>query len=354
MIDNIWWEQVGSSRLLLSKIVTNLRNGCSFVLHLHSPLPWPLAFEQCLLRQSFPYRENRQYHQETVCDDSPPEEFLMERYCTTRFAAGYWPSLSVGEYLCTDPEQLIHECILHIHGIRSVKQLKRWCTLVADYGKWAKKLPTSAIFILEYEGSANISTALPVISYDIRSYDCHLFCLEAAYKISGSEWFRQYTAELALQLGNNDPECCAALISDKNVPLAKDPIASVPKLLKNTNRSSGIPFEVPHAAQIKSCVWKAQVIMFFPEIEQRRNAIIAHYEDALASYLPINNSNNETIYTTAELELGNIYFLMTHHPNQFDSSDIASISFYRRIRNDLAHLDPLNYADLQRLMKQRQ
>ena len=99
-----------------------------------------------------------------------------------------------------------------------------------------------------------------------------------------------------------------------------------------------------------SAVWRAQVVLLFPVLERRRFDFIAKYETPLLRCLPIINSNGDQITEPFDLEIGALYYAVTHTGYAFVPQEVEEIRLCRRIRNLLAHNQPASYADVREVL----
>lgn len=342
MMDKIWWEQVGCGRGYVQQISDYIRTGTSFILQLRDPLPWPESFEQCLLSATTPYRTQHQYRVEDAPEQEEPGAFLMEGHTSPNFRLAHWPDDPVGRYLCTDPALEIHESIFRIRGIHTREQLNRWSRFVREYERHAEQLPVKAMFWLEYDGP-DAEEQLPVISFQIRSYNCHVFCLEASSLIRGEEWQKSYAAELALHISRGVPEICAALLSNGE-KLISSPVSYSQQVLRRFQPT------VPGDG-IESAIWRAQITLCFPELERQRTKLVRTREKLLRAKMPQINQYGERISSPFSLEIGELCH-MSGQAELFTAEERSYLSFLRTIRNELAHLTPLTLKSIQKLFSQ--
>ncbi|MBQ8647314.1 MAG: hypothetical protein IJ484_04140, partial [Oscillospiraceae bacterium] len=246
----IWWEQVGSSVVLLRRIRRSLGADHSLVLHTAGRLPWRQRFAQRLRLEVGQYGGGRSLTPHPAGECTDPGEYLMGAYCSAKERQGWFPSQSSAKYLVSLPGQLLHQELVWVEDIRTPAALQRWVEFVREYEKAARAadLDRRALFLLEYSGPARETPGLDAVRYALGEYDCHVFCLEAAGELEGPDWLRQYMAELALRLGGSDPERCAALLAAGPV-LASDPLATAARLPD--------PMEQEDAV---SAVWRAQIV----------------------------------------------------------------------------------------------
>lgn len=199
-----------------------------------------------------------------------------------------------------------------------------------------------AVFIVEYDGPQTELPGVEKIVYTVENYDCRVFCLETAAARNNTD-MHTYQAELALSLGNDDPQLCSALI-ELGEKLLNDPV----KATTATPDILGLEQRMEQA--IVSAAWKAAIVLLFPILEQYRMNFVTKYKAALAKHLPISNSNGDRVNDPFDLEVGSLCYIVTSAGKEFQSEEVEALKLCRKVRNLLAHNKVVPYEDVRKIM----
>jgi hypothetical protein len=98
-----------------------------------------------------------------------------------------------------------------------------------------------------------------------------------------------------------------------------------------------------HEQEIQRRVWQAQLSVLFPAIEELRLALIEHLGPVLT--VPFTMEQGYVIHDRLDLEIGHIYYQMRSLP-QADSELYNGVYQLRKLRNILAHMDPIPKSEI--------
>ena len=180
------------------------------------------------------------------------------------------------------------------------------------------------------------------MSYDdsIQDFDMLMLCMTILSEQNCSIQQKQYIAETAAALAEDDVETAGRLAEYKG----SLPVNTL-NITKKIFREHGISCE-DIETRVKKALWKAQVKVLFPIIEQFRSRFISENIDILKKY-PLNIYKTHSIF---ELEIGQLYHLC--YSNQILSGkELKVLEKVRNARNSLAHLDVVPYNDVSYLME---
>lgn len=90
-------------------------------------------------------------------------------------------------------------------------------------------------------------------------------------------------------------------------------------------------------------VWRAQLHIVFPWLEEVRLLVVERYRGRLAPALPLQTPYGTTIVTPEDLEFGALVYLLR---NQIDRRSVMMLARLGDIRNSLAHREPVEAAPL--------
>lgn len=199
-----------------------------------------------------------------------------------------------------------------------------------------------AVFIVEYDGPQTELPGVEKIVYTVENYDCRVFCLETAAARNNTD-MHTYQAELALSIGDGDPELCDALL-DLGDKLLNDPVKAT------TDLYDMLGLEERAEQSIISAAWKAAIILLFPILEQHRMDFVTKHKVVLSRHLPISNSNGDRVTDPFDLEVGSLCYIVTSAGKDFHSDEVDDLRLCRKVRNLLAHNKVVPYADVRRLL----
>ena len=345
---SIWWGQIGNSLRLLRKVTNNLKDCRSAVLQVPKAFPWRQDFYEAVDIRRAEFCGERRLVRLPWVDGIEPGELVLDELCSSKVRADYWPGQSYAEYLGSNGDILLCDYYVWITGIQDKGDLARWAAFISQYEYHAELLDHHAVFILEYTGVPADISGIEKIVYTVESYDCRVFCLEAAATLANSE-LRAYQAELALCIGGDNPEFCAALLMAGDAFLC-DPVKTTMGLASEGTSSDGTPFACMTEVQISSAAWEAEIILLFPILERFRMDFVTKHQLELVRHLPITNSNGDQITDPFDLEIGSIYYIVSSMSKAFTADDIEDIQLCRKIRNLLAHNRPVPYVDVKRIL----
>ena len=60
---------------------------------------------------------------------------------------------------------------------------------------------------------------------------------------------------------------------------------------------------------VETAVWKAQIKLVFPELEDFRRNLVQKYSDKIKNYLPITSSSGERIDKPSDVEIGQLFYI---------------------------------------------
>ena len=348
---SIWWGQIGNSLRLLTKVTNNLRDCQSAVLQVPKNLPWRQDFYEAIDIRRSAFSGERRLVRLTWQDGGDPGEFVLAELCSNRVRADYWPGQTYAQYLGSKSELLMNDYYVWVTGIHSKADVSRWGEFVSQYHHIAKHLDSSAVFILEYDGVNTDVPGMEKIVYAVENYDCRVFSLEAAAALGNTE-LRNYQAELALSICDNNPElCCALLLA--GAKLLHNPVQTAVEIASNLFSSDGFPFEVFDEQQIQSAAWEAAIVLLFPVLERYRMSFISKNETELTRHLPISNSNGDRVTDPRDLEIGALYYIVSSASKVFTATDVDAIRLCRKVRNLLAHNKVPSYEDVVALLAKK-
>lgn len=344
----VWWGQIGNSLRLLAKVTDNLRDCRSAVLRVPERLPWRQDFYEAIDVRRSAFSGERRLMRLQWEADADPGEFILDELCSRRVRADYWPGQTYAAYLGSREDILLNDYYVWVTGVHSKTDIVRWAEFISQYGQAARRLENRAVYVIEYDGPPVELSGVENIGYTVENYDCRVFCLETAAALDNAA-VRAYQAEMALCIGQNDPELCDALLREGD-SLLLDPVGTARSCIAGGTSSEGRPFAEQTEQQISSAAWKAAIVLLFPVLEQFRLDFVVENQELLEKHLPISNSNGDRVTDPFDLEIGAICYIVAASDQSFSEETRKNIRLCRRARNQLAHNKPLPYEDVQKLI----
>ena len=347
--DKIWWEHIGKSVRLIRDINHLLVDHQSFILNAPNGFPWDTTFEETVRKAVQTISPDRMMRI-VYPGDTHPDTFCFSEFCPEDVATSYWPSMSKTAFLCENQTLPFHRSFIWIRGVQTADAIKKWNTFISSYNKDARKkeIPDTAIFIVEIQGTHRVKTPLPVLLYEVQDSDCRIFGLEIlSEKISSGhnskadvnlQQFASYLAELAVQIGNNDPELCDRLLENAESMLLQP--------VETTREVVGLYGKRLDDHLIESAVWKAQIKEFFPLLERHRLDIIGQYSAEISIHLPIQDVYGDVISDPEDLEFRHLLNFYFEGWIPFSKEEKDKIVSYRDIRNTLSHNKTITHDQL--------
>ena len=347
--DGIWWDQIGTQLRFVSRVNELLEEDRSFVLSLRGQLPWRQSFYGRVGYGRSAFSADRRLKRLPFPAGTDPGAFVLENLCPMAVQADYYPGQTYAEYLGGKGDLIMCDYCVWVTGIHSRADFSAWLSFVRAYEAAAAALERRAVFVLEYDGPAYDPQPLQQVKYEVKSYDCRVFCLQLTSEWDSSD-FLPYRAELALNIGGASPELSAALIAAGD-RLPEEPLETVRRVLERERDSEGRPFPGMSEAKIISGIWRSCFLLFYPIIERVRMNFIAKHESELREYLPISNSRGETVSDPSDLEIGTLCHILTCKSRHvFPPEETENVILCHAVRNQLAHNKYLTYDEVSRVL----
>ena len=164
------------------------------------------------------------------------------------------------------------------------------------------------------------------------------------------EALRPYLTEVVSTLCRKDIELCAACLTDWK-DFFQDPIGRYCVLRNSGLRSNGKPFEgEADEVHLAHSLWEAQLKQLFPIIERYRSDFIRLHFHEIEALLPVSNRLGEDLSMPQDVELGILYYWALHDQLKTSNDEYHTLDFFRKMRNYLAHLNPLKSEDVYQIL----
>lgn len=350
-MDQIWWERVPNASAFVNDIVSSLSEEHSIILQYSESLPWQEAFKSFVKETVCQQNASRSF--ETARDIDEPGPFLLNEFCKREKRSQYRPSKGYAGFFAESDDIVLNERYLWVE-VSTEKQLDSWSTFVSDYLKLRDKKKTSAVFILEWQGStpAPKKKGMTVYSFDdyIGDYDRIVFSMLASSAVKGDTFVKDYLAELASNVIGNDIELYAECFA-RPKEFLQDPYSVVKDCVENSIRSDGTPFTFSKSREeVNHSIWLAQIRTIYPVIEEFREDFVQKHYSAIKSKLPITTAFDEVYNDPNDVELGTLVYMAGLGLLFLNPKDYEELKAHKDARNTLSHLGILSYEEIRMLM----
>jgi hypothetical protein len=358
-----WWELPGP-KAFVNAIENDVREGKSVFLHLpdHSPKRLSASLNKAL-------GDDLRWFSTTIVQDIAPINFLYELLVPNSDAALLRSARSLVS------ESAFQRQLIWIEGI-STKSWPTWSQFFAEYdcasrGIHPARRTQFLVPLFNSLGLLKDSEAIG-ISHQIwdgwLQYGDMLFysCSWVGERTTPLE--TELTIALVAELARWDPELCEWLARFSPEQLIK-PKAILAEFssMRGWNGNLAGPIRdawhrggchtvrgrsVLHSCfssleELERLVWKAEIAVLMPYIEEKRQHLLKKYAKNLD--IPFTTNNGEVIHDLYDLEIGHIEWLLTS-VSGISREEMEAISDLKRARNSLSHLKPVEVPVLASLL----
>lgn len=351
-MQSIWWNQIKKARVFIEQIAESVLAGKSVVINFPDYIPWPSEMHESaenILRE-----KNPEYSLiELECPVDAPDQLMLERFCKRETRAKYRKSVGAAKFLAALPESTLHSSYVWVR-ISSDEVLKSWTAFASDYIQNTPKYKDKAAFIFETQGLKSISKTKGVKFIDwndsVDSYDVYTFCAVYSSEVGVPAYLRPYLVELASNISKYDVELGQACIN-AGMAFMHDPFLTLQGIRDTYVRSDGKPFQLCFEGdKLSSLVWESQLRTVFSIIEKYRSFYVSRNAKSISACLPTTDRDGREVRELKEVELGIIIKLVGEGNLSISLNDYEQIDFLRKKRNDLAHLTPIEFDDIRRIL----
>ena len=349
-MDKIWWEQVTNAVQFIKKIVQSVLNEKHLAVELPKNIPW--------------YDTMRDYAEEAIrrrssdrnlvsLQDSgeEPGKCVFEAFCNREKQSEYRPAVGYASFLAKCDDIVLNDRIVWVSDLAK-ENYSAWIEFVSAYAAACKKERIAGgIFILELREQMALSAKKGVymLSFqkEISHYDSIVFNMLAASSIKKSAISKEYLVELVSNIAGQDMELAAQCIRKYREFLQK-PYAVLQRIAEEGCRSNGEAFEKQfREEEVKKQIWKAQIKIVFPLVEEFRGHFVDKYKEQIERQLPIPYAFGEEFTEVDEVEVGTLYFMACNEKLHISSEDYHKLKMFREARNHLAHLCVLSEEEME-------
>ncbi|WP_312652263.1 hypothetical protein [Proteiniclasticum sp.] len=361
--DKLWWNNITGPASFRDAIVDMLLSRKNLILSVQQDTPWRQQLRYSVEEEA--KSNNCHFIFMDYSDEGIVEDGLLMHLITTcgdsgvsgRFRNGV---MKTQKFLAE--HGILDGRVIWLKGIpdENVQSVLREVAYYADETKHSRQAGTFVVEVrnlnIKVSGKGNIET-LRSMEY-ITSYDTLLFAfIIASQREMTNKNIKTYLAHLSSEIFGYDSEMCYEFLQqfDVNREEPLDGIQKVYDLYKDSGRgvyefefTEQHPFYLLTSGQgdlINKRIWKSQVHVLFPFIEQRRIEIIEKWSERLLKCLPIIDTFGTQITELMDVEIGLLSYLLNPYNStnqiklEVDQETYHLIKLMASVRNRLAHLD---------------
>lgn len=350
-MENIWWKQVTNAVQFIEKMVETVQEKEKHVaLELPENMPWYDTMIQ-LAEEKMRGGSSERKLVFMQGDEEEAGKSIFLEFCSGDKQTEYNPAVGYAAFLAKSDDIVLNERIVWISGIPRDRS-RDWMEFVSEYASSRKKKGGGGgIFILELQESAvglAKKKGVQMISFhkEISRYDSVVFNMLAASSIKEPANLKEYLAELISNIAGSDIELGAQCVR-RHKEFLTDPYQALQRISLEELRSSGKEFNIAlNPEEVKKQIWKAQIKIIFPLIEEFRGRFVDRYQEQIRGQLPIPYAFGEEFTVADEVEVGTLYYMACHDKIHVSRKDYDCLKMFREARNDLAHLSTLSQQEM--------
>lgn len=344
---DFWWRDVTGPKSLIETVVSFVAKKKNVVLYLPADLPYRNSMHHALHAEieremgSAWNIKDFDYESENP-DNLNPNDFILKVVCENKeYRCNN--KTPIVQYICD--HNLLENKIICLRGI-TINE-REWIVFFNE----CKSKGVNGIFIAEMKNTVSLKelNTCSVVEFDkkISNYDVHVFNTFILGDKTISDGWKGYIAEVASNVCGKDVEVSSELVEkfdfksdclfDALIAIAEDGVFShrgessnhILNIVRRTDR-----------AEVNKRVWRAQVKILFPLIEQKRHDMIKKYENQLRKALLNNNVEyfDKKIEDPFDLEVGTFWHMIKKDHVRLVGNDKNRIGMLRDCRNEIAHM----------------
>lgn len=348
-MDRTWWCQVTNAVNFVNHAIKLVLEEKHLVLELPANLPWYSMMKQ-LIEEGL--RKSSDRITERIADSpQKPGEYILEHFCKKEIRDEYRPSIGYATFLANCDNILLNERFVWITDIVE-EHCSEWAEFISDYAKKSGGQNKRGVFILEARNGSKFKNkkGIEVLSFqeEVDTCDSLVFNMLATSQLKESDQIKKYLAELVSSIAGGDIELCAQCVCKyKYKKFLSAPYETIKEIEQKEYRSNGERFLIDkNRDEIEKLVWKAQIKVLFPVIEEYRERFVSKYYDEIDRHLPISNTFGQEYTEPMEVELGTLYYMAVNGKIDVTEEEKKEVNLYKNARNNLAHLMNLDIREI--------
>lgn len=358
-MDKIWWCQVSNAVQFITKTIDTVLNEKNLLLELPLSLPW-YGTMKSQIEEGLRERYDRSCV--TIQDtkmELEPGEIILNCMCKEEVRDEYRPSIGYATFLANCNNTCLNNCFVWITNIKE-DRLDLWLDFVSDYTKNIGNGKKAGIFILETNEEKKISgkKGIQVISFnhEMKYSDFLVFNMLVSSSSKEKTEKRLYLAELASLIVGNDIELDSYCVCEERYQkFLENPYQTIHEIVNEEYRSDGNAFTFTLSEEeVKRLIWKAQIKIIFPIIEEFRERFITKYKAQIEPFLPIQNTFGEVYSEAIEVEIGTLHYMLCKNLISVTEQEKRTLTLIKDARNRLAHLLCLDIKEVEAIVNEQE
>ena len=347
--ERMWWEDAVTPRKFKEAIIDGLNNNENLFVTIPQNLPWREE-----LFSEIEEAQTGDLVRLQACND--PEQELLEEFVSFEMRMRYRRPAKLGTFLAGLTEKTVFHRRRILIDLENPERIQAWWPVVLDYLKARQNEQLQARFLIFSSESpdSEISKLLTCLNYEdyVREYDIEAFGSALAAPMDIEEEYMPYLARLCYGLSESQPEIMDLFCRQAN-RFMQFPEAAAKEL--NALHHFG---SEKYEAFLDRKIWKAQIQILFPALEEIRLHIIDKYNSDISwslTYYPITDTKTgKEVGSPYDLEAGElIWYAYNSGDLHFSSEDWSVLLRIRDIRNNLAHVHPVPWVDASYVLEKR-
>ena len=371
---DIWWNQISGPSALVKQITQTILDNQSLYLVTHPDSAWRRQLRytcQKRLTEDYQYTVDVFDFEEGMTERETPESFLL-RQIPEDISKKFKPHKETHVSFLKN-SGVFKGTVVWVKGIPDTK-VDEWITFLRE---WKKTSSESGLFVINVNDTGNA----PFLSKNVDTvkdrdfitpYDTQVFLFLRA---SGTNEYRtrlNYKVSVIASLCGKDGEVADKLLESLNVG-TEDPVETLETLKEKHFHSSPRGSYDPNLEEhqqhpfyligkndtntLSKRLWKAQLQILFPLLEEARMDFVHKYWNAIEKHLPLKDVYNGEIDNVYDMELGHL-IMITGKQNSDNETlfidhqeDYDHLLFLKKIRNTLAHNQTCTPSQADRVLK---
>ena len=351
-MDRIWWEKVPNAMAFIRDITESLLDGKSILLQSEQGMPWYDSMVS-LVREAVMQQDSSKRF-EVIRHVEDPGRYVLREYCMPEKRAAYRPVKSFAGFFAESDDIVLHTRYLWVHA-STEKELGNWVSFVSEYRRERKKNKEAAAFILQWQGERITSTkkGIRIITFEdyINEYDRMVFSMLASSSVREPSEVKNYLAELASNIAENDIELLAACIG-RYREFLRNPYKTICGIAEDGLRSNGEMMVYSGTIdETEYGTWRAQIKTIYPLTEAYRWTFVKKYSIEISKRLPVTSSYGELYNDPKDVELGTLVYMAENGEINIPAKDYCELKKFRDARNKLSHLVVLPFDEILQLLR---
>lgn len=343
-IGELWWSRLVNSVRFLDDVKDAILEEKSVIMNFTGVIPWYDDLTEFLEQKLSFMTETRSFVYDDVSTVTiEPGKYLLTKYFSESERRKYWTDKSYEQFMAENDNTTLNHRILCITGINS-SNAASWLKTISEYLEYRNSDERCIFILFVQHANTNSSKFISNFQYEdyVTDYDCLMLCLTLLSSEKCSSIQKQYISEIASNIAGNNVEI-AGLLAREGLSLAEDPYGTTSQVLWENDIKVNNLMEV-----VETAVWKAQIKLVFPKLEDFRRDIVQKYSDKIKNYLPITSSSGEKIDKPSDVEIGQLFFI-AGKGKFLDKNEFDMLNKMRDARNLLAHRDSIRFDKLKEM-----